>query len=314
MTMQIAVLDKTSINYAQIAPERAFSPTQDIVLLHGLATNMAFWYFGIAKALARYGRITVIDLRGHGHSTMPATGYTADEMAADVHAVLAHLGIERAHMIGHSYGGLVAAAFACAFPASTRSLMLADVRLPSVQPKLQMSAWPRAGAFARHLEAAGIDIRPDDPDFGLELLTQIARLRLQGGADSEKLEGVMGGARRVMGPRAAAKWLKLLDTTSARRDFAFGSAIKPADLRSANAPVYGIYGQNSMTLTSGRALADALPNCRFDVLPKAGHFFPAARPREFAVRAMGFLAEHIGAPARAATPGPGAVAGPHYLH
>lgn len=290
MTIGTAILAKASISYTQIEPERTFGPASDIVLVHGLATNMAFWYFGVARALAKLGRVTVLDLRGHGLSSMPENGYSADEMAEDVHGVLMQLGIEQAHLVGHSYGGLVAAAFAVAHPKQTRSLVLADVRLPSVQPQMKLSAWPLARVLVKHLNAAGITISPDDPDFGLELLTQLARLRLEGEAQAEKVEKIMGGAKRVMGRRAAAKWLKLLDTTSARRDFAFGSAIKPGDLRAANAPVYGIYGENSMTVSSGKALADALPDGRFEVLPKAGHFFPISRPREFARRTMTFLA------------------------
>lgn len=300
MTMQMAVLDKASINYAQIGPERRrLGQTHDVVLLHGLATNMAFWYFGVAKALAQFARVTVVDLRGHGMSTMPESGYTADEMADDLSGVLSQLHIERAHLIGHSYGGLVAASFAAKHPTAVKSLILADVRLPSVQPALKLNGWPLARAFAARLKAAGIDIDPEDPDFGLELLTQVAKLRLKSEGDVEKLEGVLGGAKRIMGPRVAAKWLRLLETTTAKRDFAHGSALKPSDLRGVNAPVYGLYGENSMTVASGRALADELPDCRFETIPKAGHFFPAARPRDFAFRSLKFLAAHVGA-ARAA--------------
>lgn len=300
MTMQTAVLDNASINYAQIAPaRRRMGAAPEIVLLHGLATNMAFWYFGVAKMLANFARVTVVDLRGHGMSTMPPEGYTADEMAEDLFGVLAHLQIERAHLIGHSYGGLVAASFAARHPSAVQSLILADVRLPSVQPQMRLSGWPLARVFAERLKAAGIDIDPENPDFGVELLTEVAKLRLKNEGNADQLEGVLGGAKRIMGPRVAAKWLRLLEKTTAKRDFAIGSTLKPEDLRAVNAPVYGMYGQNSMTLNSGRALADALPDCRFEALPKAGHFFPASRPRDFAFRSLKFLAAHTGASRRA---------------
>jgi pimeloyl-ACP methyl ester carboxylesterase len=306
MTMNMAALGGANIHYAQVGPERRrLAPVQDVVLVHGLATSMAFWYFGVAKFLANFARVTVVDLRGHGKSSMPAEGYTADEMAEDLHGVLTYLQMERAHLIGHSYGGLIAAAFAAKHPAFVKSLVLADVRLPSVQPQLKMSGWPLAEAYAARLKEAGIAIDPESPDFGVELLTEVARLRLKGEGDSEKLEKVFGGARRIMGPRVAAKWLKLLDTTTARRDFAYGSALKPDDLRVVNAPVYGIYGRNSMTIESGKALAEALPRCRFEAIPKAGHFFPASRPRDFAVRSLKFLAANAGVARRGAVRGEG---------
>ena len=160
----------------------------------------------------------------------------------------------------------------------------------------------RSGTHFAELElwkAAGIDIDPENPDFGVELLTEVAKLRLKNEGNADQLEGVLGGAKRIMGPRVAAKWLRLLEKTTAKRDFAIGSTLKPEDLRAVNAPVYGMYGQNSMTLNSGRALADALPDCRFEALPKAGHFFPASRPRDFAFRSLKFLAAHTGASRRA---------------
>lgn len=289
--MQLATLDKASINYTQIGPERGrLRPAPNVVLVHGLATNMAFWYFGVAKALAQFCRVTVIDLRGHGMSTMPKDGYTADDMAEDLRGVFTCLQIERAHLIGHSYGGLVAAAFAARNPSSVGSLVLADVRLPSVQPQLRLGGSPMARAFAARLANAGIEIDPDTPDFGIEMLTALARLRLRNEGDVDKLEGVLGGAKRIMGPRVAAKWLRLLETTTARRDFAHGSALAPHELRTLNAPIYAVYGDNSLALSSGKALAGALPGCRLETIPKAGHFFPASRPRDFAFRSLKFLA------------------------
>jgi pimeloyl-ACP methyl ester carboxylesterase len=153
-----------------------------------------------------------------------------------------------------------------------------------------------ARGFVDKLARAGISIDPDDPDFGLELLTQLARLRVEGRLDGDAVEHVFGGARRLMGARAAAKWLRLLETTTAKSDFATGSKIKPADLGAVSAPIFGVYGQNSMTLESGHALSDVLPNFRFKTLAGAGHFFPAARPRQFAMLAGAFLAEKSGVP------------------
>lgn len=314
MKMQFVDLGDARLNYMQFDPMPQAAESQDIVLVHGLATNVSFWYLGIAKALSYFGRVTVFDLRGHGLSNMPASGYSADTMAEDLRGVLNYLGIEEAHLIGHSYGGLIAAAFAAANPGSVKSLMLADVRLPSVQPQLSLKAWPLAHSIAKYLENAGIDIHPDEPEFGLELLTRMARLRADGSPHAEKMEKLLGGAHRSMGPRAAKQWLKLMETTSARRDFSFGSALKPADLAAAKCSIYGLYGENSMTRRSGEVLAESLPDCRFEVMPRVGHFFPSSRPREFTFRAMAFLAEEMNMAPMAIAASARAMAGQELVH
>lgn len=314
MKMQYVGLSEARINYMQFDPMMQAVENQDIVLVHGLATNVSFWYLGIAKALSYFGRVTVFDLRGHGLSDMPATGYSAESMAEDLRGVLNHLEIEEAHLIGHSYGGLVAAAFAAAHPDYVKSLILADVRLPSVQPQLSLKAWPLANSIAKYLESAGVDIHPDEPEFGLELLTRMAKLRAEGSPDASKMEKLLGGAHRSMGQRAAKQWLKLMETTSARRDFSYGSAIKPADLATAKCSIYGLYGEHSMTRRSGEALAEALPDCRFEVMPRAGHFFPSSRPREFTFRAMSFLAEEMNMAPLAIAASARAMAGRELVH
>ena len=57
----------------------------DVVLIHAVTSNQAVWVFtGLADALASDGyRVTTYDLRGHGASERPPTGYTSADMAAD---------------------------------------------------------------------------------------------------------------------------------------------------------------------------------------------------------------------------------------
>jgi alpha/beta hydrolase family protein len=56
----------------------------DVVLLHGLGGNLAIWFLKLVEQLRRDFRFTACDLRGHGKSDMPPTGYTTDNMAEDV--------------------------------------------------------------------------------------------------------------------------------------------------------------------------------------------------------------------------------------
>lgn len=96
-----------------------------VVLCHGLGGNHAIWYQQV-PVLARHYRVVTWDQRGFARSSNH-TG-NAGPMAAvrDVKALLDHLEIESAHLIGQSMGGWAVMGFALGHPERTRSLVLAD--------------------------------------------------------------------------------------------------------------------------------------------------------------------------------------------
>src|SRR5579871_5555966 len=114
----------------------------DVVLLHGLAGNQAFWNLEVLAALAAEFRVTTFDQRGHGYSAMPPAHYGPAALAADLQGLLDHLAVARVHLVGHSYGGVVALRFALDYPGRVRSLVLADSRLRSLQPANALTAAP----------------------------------------------------------------------------------------------------------------------------------------------------------------------------
>lgn len=82
-----------------------------VTLLHGTTGSLsAFRDLGWAEALRDRYRLILVDLRGHGRSDKPhdIVAYHWDVMAADVVAVLDHIGIDAAHVVGYSTGGLLA--------------------------------------------------------------------------------------------------------------------------------------------------------------------------------------------------------------
>src|SRR5262245_704922 len=81
----------------------------DVVLGQPVPRNQAVWVFtGLADAVASDGfRVTTYDLRGHGASDRPPTGYTSADMAADFRGLHAALGLAPAVVVGHSFGGVV---------------------------------------------------------------------------------------------------------------------------------------------------------------------------------------------------------------
>ena len=94
-----------------------------IILLHGYLENSTMWDFYIPE-MAKTNRVIAIDLLGHGQSDCLGYIHTMDNQAEMVFAVLEHLRIDKATIIGHSMGGYVALAFAEKNPENLISLVL----------------------------------------------------------------------------------------------------------------------------------------------------------------------------------------------
>ena len=94
-----------------------------ILFLHGLGSCGDDWILQTPVFAGEY-RLIAPDLRGHGRSSKPAGPYSTALFAADVAALLEALGVERAHVVGLSLGGLVAQQLAIDFPRRVRSLTL----------------------------------------------------------------------------------------------------------------------------------------------------------------------------------------------
>lgn len=96
-----------------------------VVLIHGLGGDHTMWLYQVPAFCARFPTVT-LDLRGHGASTRPEPDFGVADMALDVVRLLRVLGVERAHLVGLSLGGMVAQQFALDYPLATASLVLAD--------------------------------------------------------------------------------------------------------------------------------------------------------------------------------------------
>jgi len=85
-----------------------------VVMLHGLVIdNLSSWYYTLANPVAMVADVHLVDLRGHGRSEMPKTGYTVEDNVDDLVALLDLWGItEPVHLFGNSFGGVVSNAWA----------------------------------------------------------------------------------------------------------------------------------------------------------------------------------------------------------
>ena len=87
--------------------EQGSGPAEPIILLHGLSDSW-FSFSSVLPLLSAQRRVYALDLRGHGDSDRPATGYHPRDLAADVVAFLDAKRIDRATILGHSMGSFVA--------------------------------------------------------------------------------------------------------------------------------------------------------------------------------------------------------------
>src|SRR3954471_14662177 len=104
-----------------------------VVLIHGFGETGDMWS-PMASALAKYHTVVVPDLRGMGLSSHPAGGYDKWTQAGDIRAVLDKLGIDRADIVGHDIGTMVAYAYAVRYPDKTSRLVIIDSPIPGIPP------------------------------------------------------------------------------------------------------------------------------------------------------------------------------------
>lgn len=97
---------------------------EPIVLIPGLGTTHAFFNGALPGLSARH-EVIGLDLRGVGQSAKPKQQYSMELWADDIAALLEHLKVPRAHILGSSLGGCAALAFADRHPQKTASLILA---------------------------------------------------------------------------------------------------------------------------------------------------------------------------------------------
>src|SRR5947199_973653 len=102
-----------------------------VVLLHGFAETGHMW-LPIMPLLAKRHTVVVPDLRGAGESAKPDTGYDKKTMAVDIHELTKSLKFDRATIVGHDIGLMVAYAYAAQFPQETDRLVLMDAFLPGI--------------------------------------------------------------------------------------------------------------------------------------------------------------------------------------
>ena len=102
-----------------------------LILLHGYAETSLMWK-PIIPALAKRFMVIAPDLPGIGDSDIPADGLDMKSAAIRIHDLAKSLGVQKAEVVGHDIGLMVAYAYAAQFPAEVTKLVLMDAFLPGV--------------------------------------------------------------------------------------------------------------------------------------------------------------------------------------
>lgn len=104
--------------------------SQSVVMIHGMFTNMSVFYFNIAPVLANHFHVVLYDLKSHGMSERADNGYNLDAMSEDLIALLDHLNLSKVHLIGYSYGGLIALNTSMFYPERADKLVVIESPKP----------------------------------------------------------------------------------------------------------------------------------------------------------------------------------------
>lgn len=144
-----------------------------LVMLHGFMGNLAVWHLRIAPLLRSRFRITTYDLRGHGYTEITKSGYTTGEMAEDLRGLLDKLGIERTHLVGHSFGADICLYFALLYPHRVDKLIALEPGLITLLREQYKYPWKGWSYWVEKLEEVGLTV-PDEKKSDLRYLLNLS--------------------------------------------------------------------------------------------------------------------------------------------
>jgi pimeloyl-ACP methyl ester carboxylesterase len=241
-----------------------------LLLIHGLGYARWGWE-PVLPGLAERFDVVLFDNRGIGESDAPPGPYSVAEMAADAVQVLDEAGVERAHVVGTSLGGMIAQELALAYPDRVERLVLACATPggPKALPMPQQTV-------ALMAEAATLE-----PAVALRRFVENALAPATVAAHPELVDRIM--AHRLATAQAPAAWAA---------QAAAGATFDAYDrLGSLAAPTLVQHGGEDVVVDprNGDLLVSLLPGSRIDRFPGTGHLFFWEAPERFVASVSAFL-------------------------
>lgn len=235
----------------------------DVVLVHAVTSNQAVWMFtGLIGSLAENFRVTSYDLRGHGASDRPKSGYTSAAMASDFRALHAALGLGPAYLVGHSFGGVVALHAALDMPQDIAGVILSDSFFPGlrhVEPNFgKMTIWKD---LHETFGKVGVDLG-ETVDF-TRLFQEAAAMSAEQMMKLEEIYGAFG--------RGWLRQLPKLAETNCGAEVLAEAGLTAERIEKVTQPVVALYDEFSPFMATCRWLETHLQRCQVEIIPAAKH-------------------------------------------
>jgi 3-oxoadipate enol-lactonase len=252
----------TAVDVHHVVTGRADGPV--VVLSNSLGATHTMWDENLAD-LERHFRVVRYDTRGHGDSPVPPGPYTIDDLAEDVITFLDRLGVQRAHFVGLSLGGMTGMRFAARHPERIDRLVLlcTGAHLTPSSAWLDRAATVRADGTRAIAEAV------------------VARWFTRGFLEAHPdVKAACEATVAATPDEGYAGCCEVIATMDLR-----------ADLPEINAPTLAIAGADDPATPPPHlgAIADAVQDGRLLVIPDSAHLANAERP-ELITRA---ILEHL---------------------
>ena len=242
-----------------------------LVLTHGLGSSSALWSPQVKQLSARY-RLILWDQRGHGQTSVSASRtYGLRASTYDLHALLNHLDIEKAHVGGLSMGGGVSVCYATTYPERVEKLIVCDAST-ALPPTLSED---HVAAQNRLIDLASVSMRQVG-EFILETQSSFCLHSVNPAVRQHLLEMYAS-----VDPDAFSKSFVSL------REPAFTTE----NVRSLPHPILLIVGANDHVRSSVERFHNMVESSELCVLEKAGHLSNIDAPSLFTSAVLRFLAE-----------------------
>lgn len=256
-----------------------------VVLIHGWGGSASGWLpsFG---ALATRHRVYALDLFNHGLTgQLGSRSLKAEDMAKFVNDFMGELGINRAHMIGHSMGGGISLQMAINFPERLGRLVLADsIGLgKEVDKSARVASLPLVGECW-----ASLTYRNDIAKYGKELR---ASAQNPASITDELIENLYRVERSPEHARMVLRVFRLWFDWTGQKKSVYDAIIRK--LPSIANPTLIIWGRQDATvpLSHGEFAARRMPNAHLEVIDKCAHVPMFEQPEMFNRLVLEFLNE-----------------------
>jgi pimeloyl-ACP methyl ester carboxylesterase len=241
-----------------------------LILLHGYAETSLMWK-PIIPLLAERFTVIAPDLPGIGDSDIPANGLDMKSAAIRIHDLAKSLGVQKAEVVGHDIGLMVAYAYAAQFPAEVSKLVLMDAFLPGVAGWEAIYNDPNIWHFRFNGPTPEALVKGREQTYFAYFWNDLAADKTRSIPEEARKAYIAAYSRPG---RMHAGWAYFVSFLQAAKDFAQLSQTK------LTMPVLTIGGDKSLGEALGRQAKVVATNVTVIVLKDSGHWIMEEKPKE----------------------------------